>query len=28
MALEGDEIDGDDELDMFGIPPTLWVTGV
>jgi len=28
MALDGDEIDGDDELHMFGVPPSLWVTGV
>ena len=27
-ALDGEKIDDEDELDMFCIPPTLWVTGV
>ena len=25
MALDGDEVDDDDDRDMFCIPPTLWV---
>ena len=28
MALDGDEVDDDDDRDMFCIPPTLWVNGV
>ena len=27
MALDGDEVDDDDDRDMFCIPPTLWVNG-
>jgi len=28
MALDGDEVDDDDDRDMFCIPPSLWVNGV
>ena len=28
MALDGDEVDDDDDRDMFCIPPTLSVNGV
>ena len=28
MALDGGEVDDDDDRDMFCIPPTLWVIGV
>ena len=28
MALDGEKIDDEDELEMFCIPLTLWVTGI
>ena len=28
MALDGGEVDDDDDRDMFCIPPTLWAIGV